>query len=210
MGKMLKVIMTAALVCNVATTFADIIDIHDVQNEDGLELGVPAYGGSGCPAKSLSLSIDQEAGGLSLRFDKYAAQLVKNGSRNVRVTCNMAIPLHIPQGISVSVIAVDYKGYLSIPKKGQARFTTEYFFAGSKGPRFDRIFPGGSEGPFSILDGVVLESQVWSKCGEDTILRLNSAVVLSATKKRDEGVFSIDSADIASGIVYKLQTKKCE
>ena len=87
------------------------------------------------------LSPDQKA--LSLLFDSY--QVAVGGTTGVsfdRKSCNVAIPVHVPQGISVSVLAVDYRGFNHLPNQGTSQFNVEYFFAGSRGPVFRKSFYG--------------------------------------------------------------------
>ena len=104
---------------------------------DDIALGVPGYGGTGCPDGSASVTLSPDQKSLSILFDNYVVEA--GGSTNKsfdRKSCNIAIPVHVPQGLSVSVIAIDYRGYNNIPTGGKTTFNVEYFFAGMQGPSF--------------------------------------------------------------------------
>ena len=101
--------------------------------QTGLRLGKASYGGTGCPAGTAAVALSADKKSLSLRFDRY--QVAAGGSRSFdRKSCNLAIPLSVPQGISVSVVAVDYRGVNRLPAGAKAQFRAEYFFAGGRGP----------------------------------------------------------------------------
>ena len=76
-----------------------------------LQLGYPGYGGNGCPQGSASVSLSPDSQQLSVLFDSYT---VATGGINPRVdrkSCNLSIPVTVPNGYSVSVIQVDYRGF---------------------------------------------------------------------------------------------------
>lgn len=55
-----------------------------------------------------------------------------------RKTCNIAVPVHVPQGYSVSIFQIDYRGFNSLPYGAYSRFNVEYFFAGTQGPGYEK------------------------------------------------------------------------
>src|SRR4051794_19530380 len=90
-----------------------------VQAQD-IRLGQPGYGGTGCPGGSVSATLSPDKKSLSLIFDQFVATAGGNSGRAIdRKTCNIAVPVHIPQGISISVIDVDYRGYIFLPSGGR-------------------------------------------------------------------------------------------
>jgi hypothetical protein len=95
---------------------------------DDIQLGEPGYAGQGCPSGSASVTLSPDNKSLSILFDEY---FVEAGGRKKlqRKNCTIAIPVHVPTGFSVSLIDVDYRGYVMVPRGGMARFTAEYFFA---------------------------------------------------------------------------------
>lgn len=176
---------------------------------DSIQLGTPAYGGNGCPAGTASAVLSPDAKSLSLIFDQF---IVEAGGANrslERKSCNVAIPVHIPQGFSVSVVDVDYRGYVSLPAQASARMTAEYFLAGSAGPRFDKMFIGRTDTDFQFSNKLDINAVVWSPCGADTILRVNAAMLVRTNRYNDQATATVDSADFKTGILYQLQWKRC-
>ena len=177
---------------------------------DSIQLGMPAYGGNGCPAGTASATLSPDNTALSLIFDQF---IVEAGGANrtlERKSCSVAIPVHIPQGFSVSVVGVDYRGYVSLPSAASARMTAEYFLAGSQGPRFDKMFLGKTDTDYTFHNDIGVQAIVWSACGADTILRVNAAMLVKTNRLNDQATATVDSADFKTGILYQLQWKRCQ
>lgn len=195
MKKILSILMLASALTT--TAFAD-----DIQ------LGEPGYAGKGCPSGSASVTLSPDNKALSILFDEY---YVEAGGRKrlQRKNCTIAIPVHVPTGFSVSLIDVDYRGYVMVPRGGMARFTAEYFFAGKRGPRFNKTFRGGFDNDYTIQNKIGVFANVWSACGADVNLRVNTAMLLKTNRQGDDALATVDSADITAGIVYHLKWKTC-
>ncbi len=194
----------------VALTFLCSLSMGSLMaNLNDIQLGTPAYGGTGCPAGSASAALSEDAKSLTLIFDEF--QVVAGGSsRQIeRKNCSVAIPVHVPQGLSVSVVNVDYRGYVSLPQGAQARMTAEYFLAGYLGPRFDKSFFGRTDTDYTFSNRIGIEASVWSPCGADTILRVNASMLVRSNRYNDEALATVDSADFKAGIKYQLQWRTC-
>ncbi len=176
---------------------------------DDISLGKPGYGGTGCPEGTVSATLSPDAKSLSLLFDQYQISIGGTTGKSFdRKSCNIAIPVHVPQGMSVSVLKIDYRGFNHLPASATSQFNVEYFFAGTKGPAFQRIFNGALDEDYLINNQLVAESMVWSACGADVNLRTNSSLRVRTVNNK-EAVTSIDSQDVNAGIIYQLQWKKC-
>lgn len=177
---------------------------------DDISLGIPGYGGSGCPANSVSATLSPDSKALSLLFDEYIVQAGGDTGKSLdRKTCNVAIPVHVPQGRSVSVLAVDYRGFNQLPSGARSTFSVEYFFAGTRGPSFMQTFKGPKEEDYLITNDIVADAMVWSACGEDVILRTNSSIRVNTTKNK-EAMATVDTQDVKAAIIYQLQWKTCK
>lgn len=176
--------------------------------EDDIYLGQPGYGGTGCPAGSVSTTLSPDNKSLSLIFDEYTVSTGGETGRTFdRKSCNVAIPVHVPQGYSVAVLAVDYRGFNHLPRGSSSQFNVEYFFAGSRGPAFRRSFFGALDDDYMIHNELGVRSMVWSRCGEDVNLRTNSSIRLSGG--RGEAMSTVDSQDVNAAIVYRLSWRRC-
>ncbi|MEQ1900412.1 MAG: DUF4360 domain-containing protein [Devosia sp.] len=198
---MKKLLAIAALL--VASSFATFAQADDIA------LGEPGYGGTGCPDGSASVTLSPDAKSLSILFDEYFVEA--GGATNKsfdRKSCNIAIPVHVPQGLSISVLAIDYRGYNNIPTGANTQFNVEYFFAGAKGPTFKKTYQGALDEDYMIHNELTAQSIVWSACGADVNLRTNSSIRVT-TKQNKEAYASVDSEDVSASIIYALQWKSC-
>src|SRR5215212_4204310 len=157
-AKMKKLLAIAAIL--IGGSFATFAQADDIS------LGEPGYGGNGCPAGSASTILSPDGKSLSILFDQYAVEA--GGATNKaldRKSCNIAIPVHVPDGLSVSVLAVDYRGFNAIPAGAKTTFHVEYFFAGARGPVFNKAFNGPIGGDeYTITNKLQATALVWSAC----------------------------------------------
>lgn len=178
------------------------------QFNDGIVLGNPIIGGTGCPGGSASATVSPDGSAISVLFDNFVTQ-AQGATRVDRKACSIAIPVHVPQGFSVSVIQVDYRGFNSLPSGARSQFNAEYFFAGRPGPRFSERFAGPLQEDYTVSTPLQLNAMVWSACGADTNLRANASIMTTTNFRGEQAMTTVDSADISSGIIYKLQWKRC-
>jgi hypothetical protein len=174
-----------------------------------ISLGMPGYGGSGCPSGTVSATLSPDGKSLSMLFDEYSVSAGGMTGRSFdRKACNVAIPVHVPSGYSIAVIGVDYRGYNHLPARASSQFNVEYFFAGARGLAFRRSFFGSQSSDYYINNQLVAESLVWSPCGADVNLRTNSSIRLN-TFNNAEASATVDSQDVNAAIVYRLQMRRC-
>ena len=196
---LMKTLLSAALLSLSVVSFA----------QDDIALGVPGYGGNGCPAGSASVTLSPDAKSLSIIFDQFIAEAGPNvGKRLDRKACNIAIPVHVPSGYSISIIAVDYRGFVSLPRNATAKLSAEYFFAGMQGPRFVKDFRGVQNTDYTFNNTLGVAANVWSPCGADVNLRVNANMMLTNSGYED-AMATVDSTDINAGIIYQLQFRRC-
>lgn len=175
----------------------------------GIRLGEPEYGGSGCPGGSASVALSPDQSAISILFDQYVVEA--GGTKSfARKNCNIAVPVHVPQGYSVAVMAIDYRGFVQLPAGARANLTVNYFLAGQgRGVTSSKRFFGATSQDYLTSDRLGLESIVWSGCGADTILRANTSMLVNTNSRREQAMATVDSADIEAGLVYHIQWKTC-
>ena len=193
---------------NLVYTLALALAAMSTAHADGIRLGVPAAGGNGCPAGTVSATVSPDQQSLSILFDQFIAEAGGDTRLTVdRKSCNIAIPVSVPAGLSVSIIAVDYRGYNILPRGAIARMTAEYFFAGTRGPLFSQTFRGPVNEDF--LFNNTMAAVAWSPCGADTILRVNASMMVQAPRYSDTAMAIVDSADVNAGLIYHIRYRSC-
>lgn len=173
---------------------------------DDVRLGYPAYNGTGCPTGSASVALSPDNKSLSILFNSFLVET--NASRMVdRKNCDIAVPVHVPQGLSVSVINIDYRGFNSLPAGTMSQFNAEYFFAGTRGPAYSRTFTGPQTGNYVLRNNLIATAVSWSPCGQDVNLRANTSLFVRSNGQN--AMSTVDSADLRAGLIYSLQWRRC-
>lgn len=178
-------------------------------NAIDLQLGTPEYGGTGCPGGSASVSLSPDSKSISILFDQYVVEA--GGAKSFdRKNCNISIPVKVPNGYSVSVFAIDYRGFTGLPSGGRASLSVDYFLAGlGRGVRTSKTFYGPAATDYLKSDSLELNAVVWSACAANTILRANTTMLVQSNSRREQAMATVDSADVNAGLVYHLQFRPC-
>lgn len=163
-------------------------------NPNGVYFQAPAIAGSGCPAGTTDFAITPDGQTLTILFDAYSAD---PGNK----TCNIAVPVHVPNGFQVSLMTADYRGFV----EGNAELSRSYFFAGETGPKLTTPFNGGGR-EYTERDNLTTSSHTFARCGQDVNLRINSRI----RTKNDHSSISLDSLDLNNGVIFHLQYQPCQ
>ena len=175
-----------------------------------IQLGTPSYNGTGCPLGTVSATLSPDAQSLSILFGAFQAEAGGTSGKTVdRKACQIAVPVRVPQGYSVSVIKIDYRGYKRLPYNASGTFDVEYFFAGRNGPAYHKNFVGAEDGNFTLNNTLVATANVWSDCGADVNLRTNTSIAVQTNQFNEQTMLTLDSADISSGVIYQLSWRQC-
>lgn len=167
--------------------------------QDSVTLGDPAYGGSGCKDGTANVVLGFGAQAAIYLFDAYAVG--DNGRAVDRKTCGIAIPVHVPAGMSVAVRNVAVRGQSKLPDGLDATLNVELFSAGSTGEVNEIALPGPGDTGYLRFVTVPDDQLKWSDCGADINLRVNTSL---RTRGDKDAAVSLDAL-----IVYPLATKAC-
>jgi len=178
--------------------------------QGGPTLGTPVFSGTGCPAGTAYAVLSQDATTMSILFDQYVAEAGRAVNRTFdRKSCNISVPVRVPNGYSVSIIEVDYRGFNGLPAGATSQFDVEYFFAGAQGPRFSRQFRGPLTDNYLLTNTLLASAVVWSACSATPILRANSSLRVNSNSRGEQAMATLDSADVSSSLVYHLAWRRC-
>lgn len=181
-----------------------------VASAQNLSLGAPTFGGNGCSGGTARATLSPDGQQISILFDNYIATAGGNTQLDIdRKNCDIAIPVKVPQGYSVAVFAIDYRGFAMIPDGGRVRFSADYFFAGRSSRRYSKEYQGPFNDNYTFRNELSTDVDVWSACGADVILRTQSSMVAETNFRSQEVMSSVDSIDVQSGITYNLQYRRC-
>jgi hypothetical protein len=135
--------------------------------------------------------------------------LVVEGRRDPVAECSIDVPLDLPEGMSLGVYRVDYRGYASLARKEVATLGVD-FDLGPKGNgrNFKRSMRGVTDEEFAFTENIGAGLMKRVGCGVDA--RLSGNVRLSLEGGSD-ALATLDSGDGAArrGLVYRFNLKKC-
>lgn len=174
---------------------------------------VRAIEAQGCPDGSFSVVTSPDGSALSVLFDNFAVNGTEANGGFARMTCAMEIPLRLPEGYSLGVYQMDYRGFAHLGEKQRAELRVDYGTGrGNRGRQFHRDVKGSYEGDFTFnerLKGGILKRV---GCGEDAVLNFRATLTLVSKRGAREGTMALDSADgaPAGGLTFGLDLRKCK
>lgn len=176
-----------------------------------LIIGNPTFGGNACSNGSARATLSPDGQQVSILFDQFIATSGGNsGLRADRKNCDIAIPVQVPQGYSVAVLAIDYRGFASLPQGAALRFSANYFFAGQRSSNYGKEFLGPMTDNYVFRNEMQISANIWSACGASVLLRTQASMVVMTNPQGEETTSTVDSMDVNSGITYNLQYKQCD
>ncbi len=125
-------------------------------------------------------------------------------------TCSVSAPLNLPEGYSLGVYRVDYRGYAHLAKKENATLVVDYNLGPkANGRKFKRTVKGETDDDFSFTENIGAGQMKRVGCGSAAVLNVD--VTLSLEANGGEALATMDSSDGATkhGLVYHLNLKKC-
>jgi hypothetical protein len=165
----------------------------------------------GCGDISYSVVFSPDGNTLSVLFDNFAV----TGGTGVGVAstaCDLQIPLPLPEGFSMGVYKVDYRGFARLQSGQTAELKVDYGFGASgwfKSMR--RALTGPVEDDYIFSETIGGGLMARAGCGPKAILNLRAALAIRATPTPAETTISLDSLDGApvGGVTFHLDRKKC-
>jgi hypothetical protein len=170
-----------------------------------------SYGGNGCPQGTVGYQLSQDRTTVTLIFDAYIASIGPSiALTESRKNCQLNVGLLYPGGFQYSVLSADYRGYASIQKGVTGTLKSTYYFSGQTEQTSTTYeFKGPVTGDYLKHDQADSTSVIWSPCGAEGMLNINSQVRLAATNASAQGLLTTDSTDLKFTQVVYVQWQKC-
>ncbi|KAF3924742.1 hypothetical protein AA313_de0208933 [Arthrobotrys entomopaga] len=169
-----------------------------------------ATGGTGCPTGTVSQQISSDRSTFTLIFDEYVASMgpgvpVTQNRKN----CQLNVHLHYPGGWQFSVFEATYRGYAQLSKGQSGTQKSTYYFSGNAQQASTQSnFNGPYASDYVFTDSIGTESMVWSPCGIDGMLNINSQVRLTGDATKNAQL-TTDSIDGKFTQILGFQWRKC-
>jgi len=169
------------------------------------------YGGNGCPKGSMSYQISQDRTIVTLLFDSYIASVGPGiALTESRKNCQLNVDITYPGGFQYSILSADYRGYAALQSGVQGTLKSTYYFSGQTAQTSTTyIFKGPLTGDYLKHDEADSTSVVWSPCGAEGMLNINSQVRLESSNTSATGLLTTDSTDLKFTQIVYVAWQKC-
>ena len=170
-----------------------------------------AMAGEACPQGTYSVVNAPDGTSLSILFDLFSLTSEGAARTSQSKECSLRVPLNLPEGYSLGVYRVDYRGFAYLQRKQTSELTVDY----NLGPRgngrhFSRKTKGTFDGEFLFTENIGAGLMKRVGCGEKAVLDVTVKLAL-VQDGPGEAMTALDSADGAArgGLIYYFDTKKC-
>jgi hypothetical protein len=184
----------------------------------GIRLGMPSYGGTGCPQGSADIVLTEDKRTLSILFDSFIAESGGvGGPRQTTQSCSLLIPVQVPPGYRAMITRLDIRGFTAIPPSGRGIYIASYAMSDAvTGQVFTppmhrkKTYAGPKESEF-LLSSRFDRLGVWSQCGRSYVFRFDNRLMALSGPKNEPALAMIDSVDSGSGasVEYHLKWERC-
>ncbi|MBX7247414.1 MAG: DUF4360 domain-containing protein [Caulobacteraceae bacterium] len=165
---------------------------------------------NGCDAGAYNVTVSPDGTALSILFDDF----VVHGGQEIAKRCTLSIPLNLPEGYSLGVYQVDYRGYAHLAEREAALFTVDYVVGPRGNGRGTRHrLRGPTDDSFTLTD--TLRPGILRRigCGEAAKIDFNAVLGFRRGEGSSEALLSLDSADgtrAPGGVTFKFDLKPCQ
>jgi hypothetical protein len=177
----------------------------------GVQITGVSYAGSGCNAGTVASVLSSDLSTLTLLYDSFVAQAGEGlNPAAYRKNCQLNVGLKYPQGWQYSVFKVDYRGYAYLQKGDKGVCKATYYFSGFSNQISSTLTLNGPyDDNYLKTDQFGIETTVWSPCGQEGFLNVNSEVRLTPIDNKKTALLTVDSTDLKFSQVHYLQWQKC-
>ena len=187
-----------------------------------VRVGRPHQGGSGCPAGTVNVTYSPDNSAVSVLFDQFSVESGRSsGKRSDQKECTVDVVLTVPEGQTLGIFNVDYRGFASVDEQTSASFRAQHTLTDARTGRAldnrsqtSRVFKGPFEDGFILSDTLgdergnigrigdrtknrhIPRAGLRSSCGGD--VKLNLRMLLNTVSRNGQNAIAfIDSADAA-------------
>jgi hypothetical protein len=172
--------------------------------------------GSGCREGTVATAAAPDDTAFTLTYSDYIAQAGLGAkATDLRKNCQLVVNFKLPQGFSFAVAKVDYRGYAHLEAGATGMHQASYYFQGETHTQKRTHWFGESyvyDDNWQATDQTPFVELVWSPCGADRYLNVNTELRVNAGSSDREATtsfMSMDSTDGSVSTIYHLQWRRC-
>jgi len=172
------------------------------------------YNGSGCPPDSAVIDLAPDGQAFTVIYSEFIAESGPGISlARARKNCQLNLTVHVPQGFTYAIAAVDYRGYANLAAGASGLQKATYYFQGQE-PQAStwRGFTGAFDDDWHFRDEVEYAALVWAPCGEQRSLNINSQLRIDkgSASSSSSSIMAMDSEDGSIRQIYHFHWRTCD
>ena len=204
-------IRSAALVALMAST---ALPAGEVQAQARGRPAPPAVVQNACPPGAYTVIRSPDGTSISVLFHDFSAEAQQGGrAQTVRTTCRIAIPLAAPEGYSVGLTTVDYRGFASLAQRQSAELSVDYEVGrGNRAPRFNRRLQGRYNSGFAFTDRLPPGHLRRAGCDSGSpVLAIDASLTLQTGGAPAQAMVALDTLDqgATGALRYRFDLRPC-
>ena len=171
-----------------------------------IAIDVETVNGSGCPADTAAVAAAPDNTAFTVTYSSYLAQVgVGATPTDFRKNCQLTVLVHVPQGFSFAVEKADYRGFADLVGGASGMERANYYFQGSaKTAVVSHTFSGPFADDWQATDTTDTASLVFSPCGQDRDLNINTELRVSGGTSNTATTTSFMTMDSTDGSVQTI------
>lgn len=169
--------------------------------------------GNGCSQGTYSVVNSPDGTTLTILFDSFSIATAQSASASSnRISCNVQVPLNLPDGFTLGLYKVDYRGFAHLSENQSSELFVDYVFGTrNKSRNFHRKVKGAYDADFFFTETIGAGLMKRIGCGESAVLNVAAALELDTSGHPGEAMVALDSVDGApkGGLIYHFDLKPC-
>ncbi len=190
-----------------------------------VEHGDAMFAGNGCPDGTMRVAFAPDNLSFSILFDNFVTELQPaSNAKMARMSCNLIVPIQLPEGMQMQITRVDYRGFVELPAGTRATLNSSLSYGGEGNRlRFNFNFNGPTSDNYVVSSDVLTSNSTQSRddgnenhgdseglpCGGAISLKIQNQLSLATQTSGVAAMATIDSIDGAAHAVYFVNWKKC-
>jgi hypothetical protein len=190
------------------------LDLEVPPPSDKIVVDVITVNGTGCPAGTAAVAVAPDNTAFTVTYSAYTAQVgVGAAPTDIRKNCQLSVLVHVPSGFTYAVVQTDHRGFASIAAGANATQRANYYFQGSSATSYaSHVYNGPMGDDWIATDLVPVQSLVWSPCGAQRNLNINTELRVAAGTSdptKTTSFISMDSTDGSITTTYHFAWGHC-
>ncbi|KAK4237878.1 hypothetical protein C8A03DRAFT_44292 [Achaetomium macrosporum] len=189
----------------------------DGPNPSDIQIVAATFSGNGCPQGTVSTNISPDKTVITFGFDEFQTYIGPGISPTQKSkNCQLHLSLKYPGGFQFSILESTYHGYAQLEPGVTGTFYSTYYFsqdASATTTTQTSITGGGiwEQGQvYTKSDKIPTASYIYSPCGANGILNINSRIALTSSNSSASGSITNDDATVAFTQQLNIQWRACK